>query len=148
LAANADFIYGSQQRATFWFLNVAPQWQSFNGANWAQLEDSARDYAAGSGNDVIVYTGTHGVTTLDDVNGNPAEIYVGFDSNGNGVLRVPEFYWKIVYEPSTQKVKISKQNMGNGKAITLTLGMQLGRLWSKAGCILLLDACYTSYKST
>jgi len=104
LAANADFVYGSAQRATFWFLNVAPQWQTFNGANWAQIEDSARDFAATNGNDLVVYTGTHGVTTLDDVNGNPAEIYIAYDSNGNGVLRVPEFYWKIVYEPATQKV--------------------------------------------
>jgi hypothetical protein len=39
-----------------------------------------------------------------------------------------------------------------GKAIILTLGMQIGRLWSKAGCILLLDAgfdaCYKLQIST
>ncbi|XP_059479957.1 uncharacterized protein LOC132199336 [Neocloeon triangulifer] len=104
LAANADFVYGAFQRSTFYFLNVAPQWQTFNGANWAQIEDSARDFAALQGNDLVVYTGTHGVTTLPDVNGNPAEIFVGYDLNtGAGILRVPHFFWKIVYEPATQK---------------------------------------------
>jgi DNA/RNA endonuclease G (NUC1) len=106
LAANADFVYGAFQRSTFYFVNCAPQWQTFNGANWAQLEASARDYASSQGNDLIVYTGTHGTTTLDDVNGNPADIHIAYDSNGNGVLRVPAFFWKIVYEPSSQRVRI------------------------------------------
>lgn len=30
LTAKADFIYGSQQRATFYYVNVAPQWQVIN----------------------------------------------------------------------------------------------------------------------
>lgn len=39
LAARSDFIYYSHQRATFYFLNAAPQWQTFNGGNWAILEE-------------------------------------------------------------------------------------------------------------
>lgn len=39
LAARSDFIYIAHQRATYNFLNVAPQWQSFNGGNWAILEE-------------------------------------------------------------------------------------------------------------
>lgn len=27
LTANSDFLYNSQQRATFYYVNVAPQWQ-------------------------------------------------------------------------------------------------------------------------
>ena len=42
LAARADFVYSSQQRATFWYVNVAPQWQTFNGGNWNTLEDNVR----------------------------------------------------------------------------------------------------------
>ncbi|CAB3363861.1 Hypothetical predicted protein [Cloeon dipterum] len=103
LAANADFVFGAHQRSTFYFLNVAPQWQTFNGANWAQIEASAREFAALDGNDLVVYTGTHGTTTLNDVNNNPAEIFIAYDTDGTGLLRVPEFFWKIVYEPATQR---------------------------------------------
>ena len=31
LAPNADFIFGSWMDSSFHFVNVAPQWQSFNG---------------------------------------------------------------------------------------------------------------------
>lgn len=30
LAARTDFIFGTQQQATFYFLNAAPQWHTFN----------------------------------------------------------------------------------------------------------------------
>jgi len=42
LAARADFVFSSHQRATFWYVNVAPQWQTFNGGNWNTLEDNVR----------------------------------------------------------------------------------------------------------
>ena len=38
LAAKTDFIYATGQRASFYFINVAPQWQLFNGGNWNLLE--------------------------------------------------------------------------------------------------------------
>lgn len=38
LAAKTDFIYATGQRATFYFINCAPQWQLFNGGNWNMLE--------------------------------------------------------------------------------------------------------------
>lgn len=31
LAAKADYIFAPHQLATFYFINVAPQWQTFNG---------------------------------------------------------------------------------------------------------------------
>lgn len=31
LAARTDYIFGTHQQATFYFLNAAPQWQTFNG---------------------------------------------------------------------------------------------------------------------
>lgn len=39
LAARSDFIFRSHQRASYNFLNVAPQWLTFNGGNWAILEE-------------------------------------------------------------------------------------------------------------
>lgn len=44
LAARADFVYSTHQRATFWYINTAPQWQTFNSGNWKVLEDNLREY--------------------------------------------------------------------------------------------------------
>lgn len=44
LAARSDFVYGSQQRSTFWYVNAAPQWASVNGGNWKMLENNIREY--------------------------------------------------------------------------------------------------------
>lgn len=38
LAAKSDYVFATGQRATFWFINAAPQWQPFNGGNWNWLE--------------------------------------------------------------------------------------------------------------
>lgn len=34
MAPDGDFIDAGSQDATYYFLNTAPQWQNFNGANW------------------------------------------------------------------------------------------------------------------
>ncbi len=44
LAPDAGFIYDSFQDATYYFINVAPQFQSFNNGNWRMLEDKIRRY--------------------------------------------------------------------------------------------------------
>ncbi|XP_065345165.1 uncharacterized protein LOC135942784 [Cloeon dipterum] len=103
LTAKRDNIYGSQQRAAFWYLNMAPQWENVNAGNWDDVELSTRTFAAGRPNDLAVYTGTHGTTTLADVNGNQVPIYIGYDESGNGVLKVPAFYWRVVYDETTQQ---------------------------------------------
>lgn len=104
LAAKADFIYGSQQRATFHFVNVAPQWQTWNGGNWNTLEMNLRSFIASSDIDVLVYTGTHGVTTLPhEETGVATELYIYVDENNNKGLPVPQYYWKVVYNPDTQE---------------------------------------------
>jgi DNA/RNA endonuclease G (NUC1) len=64
------------QDASFYFANVAPQWQCFNGGNWAYLENGVRTFVAAYGADLDVYTGTHGVLELDDVDGNKVEIWL------------------------------------------------------------------------
>jgi len=102
LSARADFVYGSQQRATFHFVNVAPQWQTFNGGNWERLESSVRAYADKRKLDLIVYTGTYGVATLPNVNGNETELYLYVDNNNNKAIPVPKLFWKAVYDLKSQ----------------------------------------------
>jgi DNA/RNA endonuclease G (NUC1) len=38
--------------------NIAPQWQLFNGRNWAALEDAVRKYVDRNQHSVYVFTGT------------------------------------------------------------------------------------------
>lgn len=100
--AKADFVYGSQHRATFHFVNVSPQWQTFNGANWNSLEMSVRTYADKNKLTLDVYTGTYGVATLPNVHGIETELYLYVDDNDNKALPVPKLFWKAVYDPETQ----------------------------------------------
>ncbi|GFG38327.1 hypothetical protein Cfor_01738 [Coptotermes formosanus] len=102
LAAKADFVYGSQHRATFHFVNVAPQWQTFNGGNWKALETSVRTYADKNKLDLDVYTGTYGILTFPDVNGVETELYLYVDNNNNKAIPVPKLFWKVVYEPKSE----------------------------------------------
>lgn len=46
LAPDADFIYNAGQLATYYHVNVAPQWQVFNAGNWLAVETAVRDLAA------------------------------------------------------------------------------------------------------
>lgn len=43
LTPKADFLYGSEQASTFHYVNVAPQWQIFNGGNWQKLEADVKN---------------------------------------------------------------------------------------------------------
>jgi len=95
LAPNADFIFYSWMDASFHFINVAPQWQTFNGDNWMWLEIGVREFVMERAIDTVVYTGTHGVMALEDVNGSMVEIYL----HNRNKLPVPRFYWKIIYDP-------------------------------------------------
>ena len=43
LSPDAGFVYNVQQDATYYFVNVAPQFQSFNNGNWKSLEYNSRE---------------------------------------------------------------------------------------------------------
>jgi len=53
------------------------------------LEMAVRDLAANSLSTFTVWTGSYGVTTLDDVDGNPVEIWLGRSSSGALVKKLP-----------------------------------------------------------
>ena len=102
LSPRVDFVYGTQQRATFHYVNVAPQWQTFNAGNWDSIESSVRTYADKKKVSLDVYTGTYGILTFPDVNGSETELYLYADNNNNKGIPVPKLFWKAVYEPKTQ----------------------------------------------
>lgn len=102
LTAKADFVYGSAQMSTFWYLNSAPQWQTFNAGNWNSLEGDVRSFVANRTSDVEVYTGTHGQMSLDDVNGNPVPVYL-YVNGTDRAFPVPKFFWKVIHDPATKR---------------------------------------------
>uniref|UniRef100_A0A182FVL6 DNA/RNA non-specific endonuclease domain-containing protein n=1 Tax=Anopheles albimanus TaxID=7167 RepID=A0A182FVL6_ANOAL len=97
IAARADFIYGTQQNGTFWFLNAAPQWQTFNEGNWERIESSAKRFVASRNINVRVYGGTYGVQTQADGNGDHRQIFLDFNANGRTRVRAPKVYYKILH---------------------------------------------------
>ncbi|XP_025194442.1 uncharacterized protein LOC112594053 [Melanaphis sacchari] len=93
--AKADFFFAYEQIATFYYANVAPQWQIFNGDMWAELEQSTRtklDKDNSSSRHVIV-TGTYGVCTLADVDNVQQPLYLDLPNS----IPVPLLYWKLHY---------------------------------------------------
>lgn len=103
LTANRDFVYDAQQRSTFYFVNAAPQWQCFNNGNWKTLEENLRNFASKQKLDLVVYTGTHGISTLPhEETGEETQLFLYVASGRDPAIPVPKFFWKLVYEPQTK----------------------------------------------
>lgn len=101
LVAKTDFIFGSQQSATFWFVNAAPQWQSFNAGNWERVESSIRTLAADRQLYLDVYTGTYDVLQIHDLNGILQDMYLHVDGDG-GLIPVPKIFYKVIIDIHTR----------------------------------------------
>ncbi|KAF9796170.1 hypothetical protein SFRURICE_010179 [Spodoptera frugiperda] len=99
LAAKTDFVFAFGERATFHYVNCAPQWVGFNGGNWNTLEVDLRNHIHVAGYNTIIYTGTFGISHLQNADGRKIELYLYTDENNNPVIPVPLFYYKVVYEP-------------------------------------------------
>jgi len=103
LSAKTDFVFGAAQQASFFFVNAAPQWQTFNGGNWERIEDSVRKFVADENITADCYTGIWGVTTLPDVDGIERELYLDFDENNNGLIPVPKLYYRVIIDRLSRK---------------------------------------------
>ncbi|GBP50263.1 hypothetical protein EVAR_88099_1 [Eumeta japonica] len=103
LAAKTDFPFAFGQRATFHYVNCAPQWYGFNSGNWNTLEVELRNRVNAAGYETIVYTGTFGVSQLTDIYGKRVDLYLFNDRNNNPVIPIPLYFYKVVYEPATTR---------------------------------------------
>lgn len=113
LSPDADFIYKEWQDATYYFANVAPQWQAFNNGNWKYIEQAVRKFAQGADSRIDVYTGTLGQLKLPADDGSQKKIFLGRETTEENadtpvryanpddftLIPVPEFYWKIAHDP-------------------------------------------------
>lgn len=103
LASHCDFVFEAQQKATYYYINVAPQWQTFNNGNWKALEIDLRNYAARYQLDLLIIAGTFGVATLPhEINGIPTELYLSVTPNKKAIP-VPKFYWKLAFDSKNQR---------------------------------------------
>ncbi|KAJ2938338.1 hypothetical protein O0L34_g13260 [Tuta absoluta] len=113
LAPQADFSLSAVRRATFHYVNTAPQWFRGNAGDWAALEEALRRRAFTHKSTFEVYTGTLDVLTLKNKDGRDTPLYLADDDNNNGILPVPMYFFKLVYDPrhrlSTAFVSINSQ---------------------------------------
>ncbi|XP_046667668.1 uncharacterized protein LOC124359179 [Homalodisca vitripennis] len=103
LAPDADFIYNSGQLLTYYYVNVAGQWQNFNAGNWLIIENAVRDLAVKVDETLRVFTGTYGILKLTNSNGDQRMIYL---EPTKKLIAVPEVYWKLVQHPVTKSCTV------------------------------------------
>lgn len=101
LAPDGDFFYKVTADATYFYINVAPQWHVINGYAWSQLEMKVRDLAKHTLLNYEIHTGTHGILKLEDgISYKEHELYLYYELILLALeLPVPQFYWKIVVNP-------------------------------------------------
>jgi len=98
MAAMTDFIFATEQRSTFHFLNVAPQWQTFNNGNWVSVEISTRSLAANRGLNLDVYTGSWGNEQLWNTAGSWRNIFLDWPA---ARIQMPMIYYKILIDQAS-----------------------------------------------
>ncbi|XP_018321768.1 uncharacterized protein LOC108734632 [Agrilus planipennis] len=102
LTPKCDFTYPSEQRLTHNYFNAAPQWQQFNAGNWKVLEARIKDFVTKSTtfDYIVVYTGTYGITKFNNI-----DIYL-YNGQNIHAVPVPQYFWKIIYEPISKKATV------------------------------------------
>jgi len=102
ISPDADFVMDYQQDATYFFINIAPQFGNFNQRNWVRVESACRSKSHYLRTTTTVTSGTYGSLDYPDIAGTEKDLWINWDSDG-GVERipVPKYYWKVLYDQSS-----------------------------------------------
>lgn len=98
LARKKDFVYGSSQSSTKFYINTVPVWNPIE-ANLKDVSKEIRQVAINENKDLLVHTGGYKILKLKDKYGEPRKMYLLPDSK----LPVPRYIWKYVHDPKNQK---------------------------------------------
>lgn len=112
--ARKDVIFVVMQRATYYYINVGPQFQLINGGSWEYLEIILRAFVADENIVVEVITGNIGILVLRDCRGAIRSIFLNYGgrrmnvnpscpdadfTNTRAINRsvpVPQFFYKLI----------------------------------------------------
>merc|ERR1712180_154234 len=103
LSPDAAFVYNVLQDATYYFINVAPQFQSFNNGNWKALEMAVRDLGTSLGRDLQVVTGTYDILQYPNSKKKLTDIFLEEEKS---LVPAPKYYWKLVRDPITDTAAV------------------------------------------
>ena len=106
LAPAGDMHWSSKTMLeSFYMSNMSPQEPSFNRGVWSKLEKAVRRFAYSEGS-VVVVTGP--IVTADDTK-----------TIGHNKVRVPGFYYKVVYDetPPEKMIAFILPNKGSNKPV-------------------------------
>uniref|UniRef100_U5ET74 Putative deoxyribonuclease i n=1 Tax=Corethrella appendiculata TaxID=1370023 RepID=U5ET74_9DIPT len=91
LSPDADMIYRSSQFSTYFYLNVAPQWQNVNAGNWYFIESAVRNKATALNEDLLIFNCVYDILKLPHNSG--TLIPITLEDAG---IEVPNWFIKIV----------------------------------------------------
>nr|AAX55752.1 41 kDa salivary protein [Phlebotomus ariasi] len=95
LSPEVDFVFGTEQHATEFYINTAPQYQSINQGNWLRVEKHVRGLAKALQDNLLVVTGILDILKFSNKRAD-TEIYLG-----DGIIPVPQIFWKAIFHLRT-----------------------------------------------
>jgi len=95
LSPDAAFIYDFEQEATYFFINVDPQFQAFNNGNWKAAEAETRKLADKKKRPLRVMQGTSHTLQYKNSKGRKTDVDLYYKD-----VTIPcnKYFWKVIHD--------------------------------------------------